>query len=343
MIYISNEGSLNCTLSALYEREMNGNPQYMRGGDMRHSRVRQVGMVLLVLASNGSLAAAQATPEPTTTTHEEPATPSGTPDTAQETQAAGTTIRLSTNRYNGVLTTSDASSEHPVYEFTAAIRVRKCVDGGADVSPAETRSVEEGWRFRVYEQGDDYVRIRFLRWSGDDNPLNNLVRAASSETQNDPVFWCFDSDAVTSSVRTTMTRWIPFQTSALILPYKLRFGGDHPSRQFDFVSDVTIGASIGAGIRLTRHFSLGAVVAVGPTLISIADGAGSTSNHGAFTFATGLTFAGPGVNLAVLTGADYLASRGSLDWAYHGKWWLGLSVGVNIYDVETERGSNSSD
>jgi hypothetical protein len=127
------------------------------------------------------------------------------------------------------------------------------------------------------------------------------------------------------------------------VPFKLRFN------DFDFESDIALGANISNKIRFKREredgFAVEPLVGFGLSKINLdesnskIDTPGSTN---AFTINTGvLIHLNSKINFGVFYGTDILSDKDNkkYDWIYNGNGWLGLGINVSFTDGKNNQGS----
>jgi hypothetical protein len=125
----------------------------------------------------------------------------------------------------------------------------------------------------------------------------------------------------------------------LVIPLKLRF------EPFDFGTDVSFGAAVGTTIRTSRRVEsnrLYFLISAGVTSLSI----DSTTTKGSvnestdlpgFYCATGAVLSlRNSVSLGVFAGWDFLSSKNENNWIYQGEPWLGIGVGVVMFNLKKD-------
>lgn len=130
----------------------------------------------------------------------------------------------------------------------------------------------------------------------------------------------------------------------LVVPVKMRFG-DGNNRTFDFASDFTLGASIGARKRVNHYKPYYLNVLGGFGITSVA--ADSSTTEGMLTTDSKLAAVTPSigilaefysVQLGIFTGLDFLSGTTGRAWQYQGKPWIAVGLGIQIMS----RNSNST-
>lgn len=128
------------------------------------------------------------------------------------------------------------------------------------------------------------------------------------------------------------------------VPYKLRFN------DFDFESDISLGANLSAKFRFNRMredgFALEPVIfGLGISKINLdefnsrIDAPGSSN---AFTINSGLLIHVNGkINFGIFYGADFLAKRDNskYDWKHNGNGWLGAGLNISFSETNPNKGS----
>jgi hypothetical protein len=184
-------------------------------------------------------------------------------------------------------------------------------------------------RFVVLASGETNVLIRFSPWR--DNDSHSRVLQDIYNGPQDEYTWCARRSELARTTRRARQPGARFVTDAILIPFKLRPGWR--DLQFDFTADVGIAVALGIGGDVTRNFSLSAVGAIGTSMIKYSVG-DEDQSRAALTLALGFTAQIHGVDIGLLVGWDQLAA-GARNWDYHGKTWLGISIGVNLFQSDT--------
>jgi hypothetical protein len=137
---------------------------------------------------------------------------------------------------------------------------------------------------------------------------------------------------------------VEWRVGVYAIPFKLRFN------DFDFESDVTLGANLSFKYRFNREredgFSIEPIIiGIGLTKVnldesnSIITDPGSTS---ALTINSGvLIHINSKINLGIFYGGDFLSDKDNkkYDWKYNGNGWLGLGINVSFSDGKKNEGN----
>ncbi|MBK0380564.1 hypothetical protein [Mucilaginibacter segetis] len=131
-----------------------------------------------------------------------------------------------------------------------------------------------------------------------------------------------------------------FTLGALVLPIKLRFGGDSQTpnhkRDFTFTSDVSIGLSIGYKYSPSKKYSHNFLTGISLTSVGVTpDNTNNTvtaeTNLAAITWHAGYLFQIDNFQIGAFTGIDYLAGNVGRNWDYRNKPWFGIGLGYSIF------------
>lgn len=125
----------------------------------------------------------------------------------------------------------------------------------------------------------------------------------------------------------------------LVIPVKLR------SSPFDFSTDISFGAAVGSAVRTSRqvennrlYFLLsGGITAITIDSISTEGEVTESMDFPGFYMAAGAVLSlRNSFSLGLFVGVDYLSARNRNNWIYQGKPWVGVGIGISMFQLNKE-------
>jgi hypothetical protein len=222
------------------------------------------------------------------------------------------------------------------YIFDAFEQVQECDVMGGNVS-ANFTIVLKGSLFTIIRVPDDtHVVVKFLEWGtkeSDKRDKYNFTINAITKAK-DEKFFLLDKTILDNSCSeyTFQQRWdITFGT--LTTPFKFRHD------PFLFTTNLNLGTSVSFQKKFYTNWSWGVVA--GLSLSSVALDSFSTkgfvmtpTERPAVTPSLSGMIGYKNVNLTIGIGWDFINKTSTLEesWGYHGKRWIGIGLGVSLFN-----------
>jgi hypothetical protein len=235
------------------------------------------------------------------------------------------------------------------YEARISLPYTECDLTTPEVSALSAQQAPRAARFTyVMASGDGVVAIvQFLDW----NDTTTLFRTFNADEGTvGRKFFCVNRELLQRFARRVeATGFIEGEPvfGILTLPIKLR--GKAGSAGFDFTNDAAFGATGGWKVRLSPYSQRSLSLVVGIGLSSIALTKENTNakvtdaiSRPAFTALGGVVLDLDKFQLGVFAGQDRISQPQTTDWAYQGKTWFGLGIGLRIFGSETAKPSTSN-
>ncbi|PZU87013.1 MAG: hypothetical protein DI529_07655 [Chryseobacterium sp.] len=245
-----------------------------------------------------------------------------------------------------------------IYILDQNISVVSC--DGIGEQPGKKEIAMKGYLFTIEkEKSDQSVVIKFLNWEKDsikaekfnsstelvekkvlkDKRLVNIIEPVHS-----PRFFLISKDdRIKYSRFIKQKKWdITFGT--ITTPFKFRFS---PSV---FTNNLSLGGSANYTYKFLNDFHVGGVI--GLSLSSVTLDAASTNGfvtdnteRPAFTPSLHLLLGYKQINLLAGVGWDIINKNSEIEksWIYNGKPWLGLGLGISLFNQNSEKTSTQSD
>ncbi len=192
-------------------------------------------------------------------------------------------------------------------------------------------------RFTVLDEKDDYVIIKFWRWSA----IKDIdLKLKYNEKNGIPIYFRISKQDLLTKTRKHFNIWFKKGAShitagTLIIPVKLRFN------QFDFSKDVTLGPFVGWRTRL--HNSSQSFISigfnVGITSVTLNEGNAMKEDKtkieksvdlAAFTWSYGAILEFNKVQIGIFSGYDNISENSGYKWNYQNRPWLSVGLGYSI-------------
>jgi hypothetical protein len=231
------------------------------------------------------------------------------------------------------------------YAARISLPFTKCELTAPLVSAASAQQAPRAARFTyVMASGDGATAIatvQFIDWT--DSSLYRTFNADEGTVGRK--FFCVNRELLqrfAEPVAATGIRKGEPVFGVLTLPIKLR--GKAGSAGFDFTNDAAFGATGGWKIRLSPYSqrSLSLVVGIGLSSVALTkENTNATipdaSSRPAFTALGGVVLDLDKFQLGVFAGQDRISQPQTTNWAYQGKTWFGLGIGLRIFGSETAK------
>ncbi|MBD1366702.1 hypothetical protein IDJ77_23020 [Mucilaginibacter sp. ZT4R22] len=249
--------------------------------------------------------------------------------------------------------TVDKTIYDNVYTFITSETLLKCSGKGVDIA-GSAEDIPTGTEFKVTKILDDgnFV-IQFLIWNPDGADAAETTKRKNLNTK----YVSSTTDQTTGKAGATDRYFkLPlkvfvnscdkrlnrhsFTLGALVLPIKLRFGGEtsdaNHHRDFTFANDISIGLSIGYKYSPSKKYSHNFLTGIALTSIGVTPGntkstVTSETNLAAITWHLGYLFQIDNFQIGAFTGIDYLGGNVGRNWDYKGKPWFGIGLGYSIF------------
>lgn len=196
----------------------------------------------------------------------------------------------------------------------------------------------KNYKLRVKNVVDGKVYFEFWRFS------DSIKRKEINGEKEDAIYEVSEEDF--KKMVSVYYNRVDWRVGAFNVPFKLRFS------DFDFTSNINIGANLGAKIRWYRQqqngFSLEPVLGIGITGVEVNDSnskATESSNLIAFSINTGLlVHITQNINVGILYGFDNLTSKDQkrYDWKHNGNGWLGVGINVTFSSGNSNTGAGGN-
>lgn len=192
-------------------------------------------------------------------------------------------------------------------------------------------------RFTVLDEKDDYVIIKFWRWSA----IKDIdLKLKYNEKNGIPIYFRISKQDLLTKTRKHFNIWFKKGAShitagTLIIPVKLRFN------QFDFSKDVTLGPFVGWRTRL--HNSSQSFISigfnVGITSVTLNEGNAMKEDKtkieksvdlAAFTWSYGAILEFNKVQIGIFSGYDNISENSGYKWNYQNRPWISVGLGYSI-------------
>lgn len=227
------------------------------------------------------------------------------------------------------------------------------------------RSAPEGGKFEVISHKDGFYVIRFLPWkvtgykkssydfvnkqalkaaeynyktfdytAATSNSIIAITTTTYTSNTNIQYFAVLDTDMENSVYDPEDTKIFFVSGGTVLMPFKLR------TQKGEFTKDVSLSGVGNFGWRMNKNssFSLLAGAGIGIITLDSANTKGvvlKATDRGAITLNVGFMFQIKQLQLGLTTGWDFLSGKKD-NWYYHGKPWLSLGIGVNIFKPDAE-------
>jgi hypothetical protein len=212
----------------------------------------------------------------------------------------------------------------------------------------ETGYVIKFWKFS--EPNEDFLEKKGATGNAKSNRLEklNTIQTGKKEisyTTNGEYFYISENDFAKYSSKDFVPKYTPITFGAVALPLKMRFG-NKSNRDFDFVSNITLGAALGVKRRIGEspfsnkswNFLIGfGLTNVEVSPITLPGIVTETSNMTAVTPFVGVTYDIGKFQMGVFTGIDILGKGGNKVWLYRNSPWLSVGLGFQIFGEATKK------
>lgn len=269
------------------------------------------------------------------------------------------TIFLFVSNFNWGQNVEAATKLNGIYIMNQNISVVSCDGIGEQLGKVEIAM--KGYLFTIEkEKLDGSVVIKFLKWKKDTvraEKFNSFKEPVKKKMLNDkkkmvdsivyvdiPRFFLISKDdSLKYSKFVKQKKWnITFGT--ITTPFKFRFS---PSV---FTNNLSLGASANISYQLLDEFYVGGVF--GLSLSSVTLDSASTNGfvtvnteRPAFTPSLHLLLGYKQINLLVGVGWDIINKNSDIEksWIYDGKPWLGLGLGISLFNQNSEKTVTQTD
>ncbi|PZR39447.1 MAG: hypothetical protein DI538_06810 [Azospira oryzae] len=244
---------------------------------------------------------------------------------------------------NAQITTTEEDGSPKTFNYKLLIEapVLECNIVGIKKKNAAIQVVPKNSIFTlVAKKNADTVVVRFWNWTSDAS-LRKEYNYVDEAEQIRKYFLMSFNDFNDKSVKRYST--VPtFTAGTVVVPVKLRFS------EFDFSKDVTIGPTIGARFRLSHYNNNYLNLLFGMGISSVSLDSASTSgkvkkitDRPALTPSLGVVFEFiQNVQAGIFIGKDYISNKEDVGWAYQGKTWLSIGLGITILSRQSSASQN---
>ncbi|RWY47955.1 hypothetical protein [Mucilaginibacter gilvus] len=244
----------------------------------------------------------------------------------------------------------DKSVYDNVYTFRTSETLLKCSGNGVAILGSDT-DIPADVEFSVTKILDDgSLVIQFIEWRISDSDvkvqntaLNKSLVSTATDNSGKPgkkdIFFKLSLKEFNNDCEKEVNAH-SFTLGALVLPIKLRFGGNtsNPAhhRDFTFANDISIGLSAGYKYSPNKKYSHNILTGIALTSVSVTPTntnktVTTESNLAAITWHFGYLFQIDNFQIGAFTGIDYLAGEVGRNWDYKNKPWFGIGLGYSIF------------
>lgn len=281
------------------------------------------------------------------------------------------TIIVSSSLFaHGLKTGKDSSFKNKIYVFYYNSNIQEC-DGAGNILMNETNSPKiayKGSTFTVEDEIGDVLVIKFGVWNlpkqrNKQYYSEQLSKRSNYNFKNNPELsfkkHSFESiryfRITKEEFNNSCTQYVPkievsqfwkridFTFGTLTIPFKIR-SLDKPNKLV-FTPNLSIGGAIYSQYKVSEDFSFGFVGGISVSSITLdsasTEGVVKVNHSGnsrpSLTFTGQFLAAYKTINLTVGLGWDYIniATNIERSWIYQGKPWLGIGIGVSLFNEGT--------